>query len=265
MRLIKADRLRMEEEGTFSEMIAGLKSDVVCDLICYRPSQAEALLQCGAGRDYQLLTAGTVWVFARNYYAPVDEKHPRTGVGEYGENKIALENLLLERGGRVSVIHPGHVIGRGWIPINPQGNFNLEVLRRISKGEEIVLPGDGARTLNPVHADDVAGVFEACINQPEASAGEAFLAVAPQAVTQIGYARMLYDYFGKEPAIRFASEREFYDSLNEKDAIQSEEHVGRSPCACSQKAIDRLGFKHRFSTFGGIADSLNALQDMGVL
>lgn len=265
VRVERVDRLAMEAEGAFGKKIAAYRPDCVCDLICYRPEQARQQLEAGAGTDWHAIVTGSVWVFARNYYEPVDEAHPRTGVGEYGENKIAMEALLLEGERRATVVHPGHVVGRGWIPINPQGNFNLEVYRSILRGEALTLPDDGSRTLHPVHAEDVAGLIEACMNQPEASTGQAFLSVGPTAPTLLGFANAMYAAFHREASIRFEPMQMFLNALGPEDRAQSDEHLSRSPCASMQKARERLGFVPKFSTMDSILDALDALISMGLL
>ena len=50
-------------------------------------------------------------------------KHP---YGEYGVNKLAVEQYLTGDQDRVraSVVHPGHISGPGWLPIGPAGNLD---------------------------------------------------------------------------------------------------------------------------------------------
>lgn len=267
VRTIHADRRALEAEDNFGKYIASLRPDAVCDLICYNEAQARQLLDAGAGLDYQLVTAGTVWVFGKNLYVPADENHPRNGFGPYGENKICMEKALLESGKqrRISVVHPGHVMGRGWIPLNPLGNFNPDVFRRIAMGEALLLPDDGVRTLQPVHAQDTAELILACLQQPEKASGEAFMSVCPRAVTQNGYAAAMYRRFGHEPQLEYTDMAAFLNSLNETDRAQSLEHLGRSPCASLEKARRILGFIPRFSAEEAAWDAISSIMNMGIL
>jgi nucleoside-diphosphate-sugar epimerase len=61
---------------------------------------------------------------------PVTEDEPRTGFGEYGVGKVAIEALLLREtiaGGVPSVVlHPGHISGP-WPSITPAGNLDPDV------------------------------------------------------------------------------------------------------------------------------------------
>ena len=57
---------------------------------------------------------------------------PRAPFGEYGVQQGGHRSLPAGRGARrrgfpATVLHPGHIVGRGWAPLNPAGNFNPRV------------------------------------------------------------------------------------------------------------------------------------------
>ena len=94
---------------------------------------------------------------------PATEEGPRNAFGEYGLSKAEMERYLLaearQGGFPATVLHPGHIVGRGWAPVNPQGNFNPAVFSALARGEELALPNLGLETVHHVHADDVAQAF----------------------------------------------------------------------------------------------------------
>ena len=47
------------------------------------------------------------------------------------------------RGFPATSFRPGHIVGEGWLPINPLGKLNPEVFSKIARGEELVLPNLG--------------------------------------------------------------------------------------------------------------------------
>lgn len=62
------------------------------------------------------------------------------------------------------MIHPGHISGHKWLPIDPQGTRNgLGVYLKLARGEPVHLPDNGLATLHHVHADDVAQLFELAV------------------------------------------------------------------------------------------------------
>ena len=157
------DRAVEEEAGRFGERIASLDADVVIDLTCYQLQSAEQLVEALRGNTGHLLHCGTIWVHGPSVEVPTTEAEPRRAFGDYGERKAAIEAYLLRQAHRsalpVTILHPGHLVGPGWAPVNPAGNFNPEIFSKLLQGSPIQLPNIGMETLHHVHADDVAQCF----------------------------------------------------------------------------------------------------------
>jgi nucleoside-diphosphate-sugar epimerase len=123
---------------------------------------------------------------------PTTEDVPRRPFGDYGCRKASIERYLLDEAvsGRLpaTVLHPGHLVGSGWPPINPAGNFNPRVFDDLSHERSVRLPNFGLETLHHVHADDVAQAFERAVAKRDAAIGESFHVVSPAALTFRGYA-----------------------------------------------------------------------------
>ena len=85
---------------------------------------------------------------------PTTEDEPRRPFGEYGLRKAAIESYLIDqtRRGRLActILHPGHLVGPGWAPINPAGNFNVKVFDDLAGGRLVRLPNLGTETLHHV-------------------------------------------------------------------------------------------------------------------
>ena len=98
---------------------------------------------------------------------PTPEHAPKAPFGDYGIQKAAMEAFLLDQarktGFPATIIHPGHIVGPGWAPLNPAGNFNPAVFSTLARGERLTLPNFGLETVHHVHADDVAGLIMAAI------------------------------------------------------------------------------------------------------
>ena len=147
-----------------AEQIAGLRADAVIDLTCYTLESARQLVNSLRGRVGHFLHCGTIWVHGHSVFVPTTEDAPRQPFGDYGCRKATIEAYLLqearEGGFPATVLHPGHLVGPGWFPINPIGNFNPEVFERLGAGVEVCLPNLGMETVHHVHCDDVALAFE---------------------------------------------------------------------------------------------------------
>jgi nucleoside-diphosphate-sugar epimerase len=201
---VNADRTADEAAGTFGGRIAELRPDVVVDLICFTPASAEHLVDALRPARPLLLHCGTIWVHGRTARVPVTEDEPRTGYGDYGVNKAAIEALLhretLAGGLPTVILHPGHICGPGWPVITPAGNLDADVWRRLAVGDPVALPALGLGVLNHVHADDVAQAFELALTRPTAT-GASFHVVAEQAMTCRGLAAGVAAWFGREAVL----------------------------------------------------------------
>ncbi|MHB1357137.1 MAG: NAD-dependent epimerase/dehydratase family protein [Anaerolineae bacterium] len=266
---LQVDRAAEEQAGTFSQRIRSLDPDVVIDMICFGEASACQLVEALRGQVQHLIVCGTIWVHGPTSQVPTVEAALRHPFGAYGVNKNAMETYLLGQsrlgGVPATVIHPGHIVGPGWIPLNPQGNFNPSVFDRIAAGEELLLPNFGLETVHHVHADDVAQLFMAVLEHWSASAGESFHAVSPAALSLRGYAEAVYGWFGREPRMRFLPFEEWSKTLSESDAEATLDHIAHSPNCSIVKAQTQLGYKPRYSSLQAVYEALEWLIDHGTV
>jgi len=263
------DREYLEAEGRFAGEIATLQPDAVMDLICFTPESARHLAEGLAGRIQHFLCCGTIWVHGHSVEVPITEAAPRAPFGEYGIRKAALEAYLLDqarrRGFPATVLHPGHIVGRGWVPLNPAGNFNPAVFRTIARGEPLCLPNLGLETVHHVHADDVAQGFQQALENRGAAVGESFHLASPAALTLRGYAERLYAWFGHQPALSFSPWEEWRRTVAEEDARATWDHIAHSPSCSIDKARRLLAYAPRYSSLQAVTESLEWLLADGSL
>jgi nucleoside-diphosphate-sugar epimerase len=196
----------------------------------------------------------------------VTEDEPRTGFGEYGAAKAAIEELLHREtlaGGVPSVVlHPGHICGPGWPVITPAGNLDADVWRRLAVGEPVALPALGLGVLNHVHADDVAQAFERALTRP-AAIGASFHVVAEQAMTCRGLAEGVAAWFGREAVLDFVEWNEFERRVDSEHASATLDHIDRSITASIERARSILGYAPRYSSLEALRESLRWLVEHG--
>ena len=262
------DRAGEEAAGNFGETIAGLDPQVVIDLTCYLPESAEQLLTALTGRIHHFLHCGTIWIHGHSVQVPTTEESPRTAFGEYGLRKVAIEALLLRaahiEGFPVTLLHPGHLVGRGWNPLNPQGNFNAAVFRDLSAGEELLIPNLGMETVHHVHADDVAQAFACALARRSVSLGESFHVVSAAALTLRGFAERMAAWFGMEARLRFAPWEDWSRSVSEKDANATWDHIAHSPNCSIEKARRLLGYTPRYSSMEAVTEAVGDMRQRGI-
>jgi nucleoside-diphosphate-sugar epimerase len=266
---LRIDRLQEEEAGTFGEQIARLNADAVIDLTCYHLASAQQLVQALRGNTGYLLHCGTIWVHGPSSSVPTTEDQPRRPFGDYGTRKAAIEAWLLGDGKAkdltVTVLHPGHLVGPGWAPINPNGNFNTAIFEALSRGAEVRIPNFGMETLNHVHAEDVAQAFLLATQNRPAAAGQSFHVVAASALTLRGYAEQMAEWFEQPAQLAFLPFDEWKMNVSGKDAAVTEDHLRHSPNCSIQKAQRLLGYKPRHTPLAAVQESVSWLVENKVI
>ena len=258
---VTLDRAAAERDGSFGDAIAALKGDAVVDLICFTRESASHLVDALRGRVGVFVHCGTLWVHGVPRDRPYDETAPREPVGEYGIRKAAIERYLLDAATGefpAVVLHPGHITGPGWPPINPAGNLDSRVFDALSRGEPVVLPDDGSATLQHVHADDVAQAFALALAHPARAVGEAFHVAAAEPVTMRAYAEVAAAWFGQEARLEFLPWEEWRRTVTERDAAITRDHILHSPHASIFKARTVLAFEPRYSAIAAARDAVAA-------
>ncbi|MGC3944752.1 MAG: NAD-dependent epimerase/dehydratase family protein [Chryseolinea sp.] len=260
---INLDRVKLESEGTFGQTVANLSPDVVIDMICFNLDSAQHLINALQDRVQHFFHCGTLWVHGYKLEIPSKESDPRRPIGDYGIKKAAIEEYLLNQVDQkrlpVTIIHPGHIVGPGWIPLNPQGNFNRDIYSRLSKGEEVLMPNLGLETSHHVHASDVASGFMQALNNKERAMGQSFHVLSNAALTWRGYAEAIAESYNQKANLRFVSWDEFRTSVSEADANSTWDHLIHSTIGSIEKARQLIGYEPEYTSLQAIQESLRSI------
>jgi len=263
------DRAAEEARGRFGHMIADLGPEIVVDMIAFDLASTQLLVEALRDRIEHFLFCSTIWVYGRLVSVPSTEGDLPTPIDTYGRNKAEIESWLLQQaqlnGFPATCFRPGHIVGEGWMPINPLGNLNPAVFSLIASGDELLLPNLGLEMLHHVHADDVAHWIVQAIDHRAASMGEVFNTVSAQAVNLRGYAEAAYRWFGKEPRLGYKPFEEWILGLAGYDAELSRAHIIRSSCHSIAKSRERIAYSPRYSSLDAIHESVRALVANGQL
>lgn len=257
VRMVACDRETAEADGTFGAAVARLQPDAVVDLTCFTPAQAGHLVEALDGQH--LVHTGTIWTYGPSALVPTTEDADKDPFGEYGVNKLAVERYLMSQDRvRATVVHPGHISGPGWMPIGPAGNLDPAVIDRLRTDGSCLLPDRGGETIHHVHAEDVAGLHLACVEQPENAVSHSFNSVCTEGLTLRGYAGLVARHFGHEPKLDFVPWSEFAARVGADEAATTMEHIGRAPLFSMEKAKSVLGFVPQHRVTDTVLESLDA-------
>lgn len=266
---IEIDREEAEATGVFGQRVLDLQPDVVIDLICFTLDSARGLVDALRGKIQHFLHCGTIWVHGPSVVVPTTEEQPRRPFGEYGVQKAAIESYLLGearlKGFPATILHPGHIVGPGWNPLNPAGHFNPEVFARLARGETLILPNLGMETVHHVHADDVAQAFVQAMAHYAASVGESFHVVSPAAVTLRGYAEAMAAWFGEPARLQYLPWEDWCNTVTQAEAQATWDHIAHSPNCSIAKAQRLIGYHPRYSSLQAVQEAVTWLVDQGVV
>jgi nucleoside-diphosphate-sugar epimerase len=263
------DRSEQESAGAFGHSIRSLRPDAVIDITCYYPESARILAEALRGEVSLFLHCGTIWVHGPGIEVPITEEQPRRPFGDYGCRKAAIEQYLLsefhDHGFPAAILHPGHLVGPGWAPINPAGNFNPQVFTDLAHGTPVRLPNLGNETVHHVHADDVAQALVCALAHRDAAIGQSFHVVSPAALTLRGFAQTVASWFGREAQLAFLPWEEWKQGVNVRDARVTWDHIAHSPSCSIEKARRLLDYRPRYRSGDAVREALDSLIARGVV
>ncbi len=258
------DRAAAEADGTFGESIRSLHGDAVIDMVCFTLESCRSLVEALRGQVRHFIHCGTAWVHGHAVQVPITENMPRRPIDEYGARKAQIEAYLAElyqkEGFPATDLLIGHMVGKGWWPLNPAGNFNPEVFERLAQGEELALPNFGQETLHHVHCSDVAQAFLLALENRPQSAGQSFQIASPAALTLQGYAEAAAGWFGKEARLKFLSFDEWRQTASESDAQSTRSHLLHTNQYSIEKAQRLLGYRPRYTSLQATQEAVFSIR-----
>lgn len=189
-RLIRGDRT---DASQFVKTFERERFDVVYDMICYTPEQAEASVHAFAGRCDQLVFCSSAVVYGVKMPSTVlvDERAPLEPTSHWGRSKVACEETFMraaERGAfALTIARLGHTYGPG-DSMNDQQENDGGTWDRVLRGLPVFCTGDGLGLWQSTHRDDVAKFFAHAAMAPQ-TYGQAFNVMRDEVLTWRDYYR----------------------------------------------------------------------------
>jgi nucleoside-diphosphate-sugar epimerase len=182
-----------DDREAFVKAFAQRRFDVVFDMICFTPEQAEDSVRAFRGRCEQLVFCSTAAVYGTKVppHVLVDERSPLEPTCHYGRSKAACE-LAFRRaaeGGAfaLTIVRPGHTYGPG-SAMDDQQESDGGTWDRVARGLPVLVAGDGLGLWQSTHRDD-CGLFFAHAAQNRKTYGQAYNATRDEVLTWRDYYR----------------------------------------------------------------------------
>jgi len=190
VRHIVGDRADRE---AFVQTFERERFDVVFDMICYSPEDAEDSVRAFRGRCEQLVFCSSAVTYGAKVppHVLVDEQWPLEPVCDYGRSKVACE-VALQRAAEdgafaLTIMRPGHVYGPGGDMDDQQGSDGA-TWDRVARGQPVLVAGDGLGLWQSTHRDDCGRLFAYAALNPK-TYGQAYNATRDEGLTWPGYYR----------------------------------------------------------------------------
>jgi nucleoside-diphosphate-sugar epimerase len=184
----------------FEERLARERFDVVIDMICFTPAQAEATVSAFSGRIEQLIFCSTVCTYGFDIPPSVlvDETFRQRPSLQYGHDKLACEQRLLrahaEGAFKTTIVRPSNTYGPGAALID-QMEFDSCVWDRVERGLPVLCAEGGLGLWQSTHRSDVGRLFAYAAGNPQ-TYGEAFNATRDHVFTWRDYYREAAEALG---------------------------------------------------------------------
>ncbi len=185
----------------FESRFARSEYDVVIDMICFSPAQAESSIRAFAGRCRHFVFCSTVCTYGTKVppQVLVDETFAQQPISNYGKGKLACERLFKaahERGDfAVTIIRPSHTYGPGSSLVD-QLEFDAVAWDRIERGLPVLISDGGLGLWQSTHRDDCGKLFAyACLTAK--TYGQDYNATRDQVFTWRDYYRHVAQTLGR--------------------------------------------------------------------
>jgi nucleoside-diphosphate-sugar epimerase len=137
--------------------------DILIDLVCYTPEQAQILIEGIHNRCRQCLIVSSSFVYDPDGLLPYAENSAVGSperLGGYPSNKLAMEKIWLKNRSAATIVRLPHVISPGCFPgAVPLHSRDRNVIQRLKNGWPIWLVDSGNQVLSFIDGRDVATVF----------------------------------------------------------------------------------------------------------
>lgn len=151
-------------DKSFETFFEGRPFDVVIDMICFSPAQAEASVRAFGARCEHFIFCSTVCTYGVKVppNVLVDESFPQEPISEYGRNKVLCEQIFrrADESGKfnTTIIRPSHTYGPG-SPLIDHLEPDPVSWDRVERGLPVLCGGDGLGLWVATHRDDVGKLF----------------------------------------------------------------------------------------------------------
>lgn len=248
--------------------VNSMEPEIVIDTILQSDMLAQLLPALG-GRLKRFIHTGSIGVYGDVRYLPAREDDtPRPKFGF--EEKLAQDQVVIEHARKhglpATSLRMSYIYGRGDVPLELWGGRNPEFFKRLQRGDEFDVPGDGKTLLHPGHVSELARSFLLCLEN-DACVGQVYNIGGERSVTLSSYLQVICEAMGVEPRVSWKPVEEVIDPLVEEGLADRNgmmflmEHMSVDV----SKAKAELGYSPSISLEEGMKDNIDWMRERGII
>jgi len=201
VKFYRGDRNKVNE---LEAAIADFKADIVIDMVCFTPVQAQQIagLIYGKVSQYIFTSTSDVYGYPLSRFPSREIDLMSKPDSKYAVDKRACEEIFLsrfdERKFPLTIVRPIQSFGRRFLMSTFSPSDGVDVVIRLRSGLPILVPGDGTKLIQPSYAYDTGRMIAAIVGQP-VSIGKIYNCGREQVMTQNDFIRLIGSVVGKDP------------------------------------------------------------------
>lgn len=192
--------------GALSDALVDFAAEIVVDFCCYSREQLRVVTAALPRTVVQFVFVSTCDVFGYPLaQVPIPEEAPFVPtVSPYATEKLACEAMLLEWADTspvaATIVRPTYTLGERTL-ISLLDRSAADLVHRIARGLEVVLPGDGLGTIHPSDCSDTGRMIGVVAGNRRAF-GESFTVGSDRSwMTHLDYVTLIADAVGQSPKL----------------------------------------------------------------
>jgi nucleoside-diphosphate-sugar epimerase len=214
------------DAASFERAFHGSRFDVVIDMACFTPEEAESAVRAFGGRCEHFQFCSTVCTYGVEVPRGVlvDEDFPQRPITTYGKNKVLCERIFRRASEderfQVTIFRPSHTYGPG-SPLIDQLEGDGVAWDRVERGLPVLCAGDGLGLWQPTHRDDCGKLFASAALNPK-TYSEAYNATGDEIFTWREYYRVAARALGTRARLVFVPAAWLIAQLPERFGLLAE-------------------------------------------
>ena len=199
------------------ESLRSLKAEGF-DVIIDFPGTAKRVWDILSEDVGHIIACGSLWMFGRPAVLPTPEVKYERCFDDYYEKRFCDILQMQKQSGQgravFTAIMPTNICGPGKIPLDQYGGRDIELHKKMARGDKVYLPDGASNLVSPCDAEDIAELFALAAYNRERAAGEIFNAGSEYGFIMDEFIRVYSEIYGVEIPVQKVTWEKYTTEIN---------------------------------------------------